>query len=52
MHTFRSPVALLSNSGSDANVGMFVFVPLLGDTLLQGEATHTSIHDGARVCMA
>jgi 8-amino-7-oxononanoate synthase len=51
MHTFRrSPAALLSNSGFDANVGLFACVPLSGDALrlLHGEATHSSIHGGAR----
>jgi 8-amino-7-oxononanoate synthase len=52
MRTFRSLAALLSNSGFDANVGLFVCVPLSGDALLHGEATHSSIHDGARACIA
>jgi 8-amino-7-oxononanoate synthase len=45
MRTFRSPAALLSNSGFDANVSLFLCVLLSGDALLHGEVTHSSIHD-------
>jgi 8-amino-7-oxononanoate synthase len=46
--TFRSPAALLFNSGFDANVGFFSCVPQSGDALLHDEAIHASVHDGAR----
>ena len=46
--TFRSPAALLFNSGFDANVGFFACVPQPGDAFLHDEAIHASIHDGAR----
>ncbi len=47
--TFRSPAALLFNSGFDANAGFFACVPQSGDALLHDEAIHASVHDGARV---
>ena len=47
-HTFRSPAALLFNSGFDANAGFFACVPQSGDALLHDEAIHASVHDGAR----
>ena len=46
--TFRSPAALLFNSGFDANAGFFACVPQSGDALLYDEAVHASVHDGAR----
>jgi 8-amino-7-oxononanoate synthase len=46
--TFRSPAALLFNSGFDANAGFFACVPQTGDALLHDEAIHASVHDGAR----
>ncbi len=46
--TFRSPAALLFNSGFDANTGFFTCVPQSGDALLHDEAIHASVHDGAR----
>jgi 8-amino-7-oxononanoate synthase len=46
--TFRSPAALLFNSGFDANAGFFACVPQSGDALLHDEAIHASVHDGAR----
>jgi 8-amino-7-oxononanoate synthase len=45
--TFRSPAALLFNSGFNANAGFFACVPQSGDTLLHDEAIHASVHDGA-----
>ena len=45
---FRSPAALLFNSGFDANAGFFACVPQSGDALLHDEAIHASVHDGAR----
>lgn len=47
-YTFRSPAALLFNSGFDANAGFFACVPQSGDALLHDEAIHASVHDGAR----
>jgi 8-amino-7-oxononanoate synthase len=46
--TFRSPAALLFNSGFDANSGFFACVPQSGDALLHDEVIHASVHDGAR----
>ena len=46
--TFRSPAALLFNSGFDANAGFFACVPQSADALLHDEAIHASVHDGAR----
>jgi 8-amino-7-oxononanoate synthase len=46
--TFRSPAALLFNSGFDANAGFFACVPQSGDALLHDEAIHASVYDGAR----
>ncbi|KAF8490940.1 pyridoxal phosphate-dependent transferase [Russula emetica] len=46
--TFRSPAALLFNSGFDANAAFFACVPQSGDALLYDEAIHPSVHDGAR----
>jgi 8-amino-7-oxononanoate synthase len=46
--TFRSPAALLFNSGFDANAGFFASVPQSGDALLHDEAIHASVYDGAR----
>jgi 8-amino-7-oxononanoate synthase len=46
--TFRSPAALLFNSGFDANAGFFACVMQSGDALLYDEAI-ASVYDGARV---
>ncbi len=40
-------MALLFNSGFDANTGFFACVPQSGDALLHDEAIHASVHDGA-----
>ncbi|KAH8984364.1 pyridoxal phosphate-dependent transferase [Lactarius hatsudake] len=45
---FRSPAALLFNSGFDANAGFFACVPQAGDALVHDAAVHASVHDGAR----
>ncbi|KAI9430357.1 pyridoxal phosphate-dependent transferase, partial [Lactarius indigo] len=45
---FRSPAALLFNSGFDANAGFFACVPQTGDALVHDAAIHASVHDGAR----
>lgn len=45
---FRAPVALLFNSGFDANVGFFSSVPQSGDAIVYDEHIHASVHDGMR----
>ena len=45
---FRSPAALLFNSGFDANVGLFSCVPQPGDFIVYDEHIHASVHDGIR----
>ncbi|TRM66291.1 pyridoxal phosphate-dependent transferase [Schizophyllum amplum] len=42
-------VALLFNSGFDANAGLFACVPQPGDVLVYDAHIHASVHDGARV---
>ncbi|KAH6880186.1 PLP-dependent transferase [Coprinopsis sp. MPI-PUGE-AT-0042] len=44
---FNAPQALLLNSGSDANVGLFSAVPQRGDAVYD-EYIHASVHDGRR----
>jgi len=46
--TFRTPAALLFNSGFDANAGFFACVPQSGNALFYDAAIHASVHDGAR----
>jgi 8-amino-7-oxononanoate synthase len=46
--TFRSPAALLFNSGFDANSGFFSCIPQRGDALVLDEAVHASVHEGVR----
>ncbi|TDL25764.1 PLP-dependent transferase [Rickenella mellea] len=45
---FKSPTALLFNSGFDANVGFFSAVPQAGDVVIYDEYIHASVHDGIR----
>ena len=45
---FNAPVALLFNSGFDANAGFFSVVPQQGDVVLYDEHIHASVHDGMR----
>lgn len=45
---FRSPAALLFNSGLDANTGFFSCVPQPGDIVVSDEYIHASVHDGVR----
>ncbi|CAK5278337.1 unnamed protein product [Mycena citricolor] len=45
---FRSPAALLFNSGFDANVGLFSCLPQPGDVVVYDEYIHASVHDGMR----
>lgn len=39
---------LLTNSGFDANVSIFGFLPQMGDTIIYDELIHASVHDGMR----
>ena len=45
---FRSPAALLFNSGFDANVSFFSCIPRSGDVIIYDEYIHASVHDGMR----
>ncbi|KAJ7264862.1 pyridoxal phosphate-dependent transferase [Mycena haematopus] len=49
---FRSPAAILFNSGFDANVGFFSCVPQVGDVVVYDEYIHASVHDGIRASRA
>ncbi|KIY65731.1 PLP-dependent transferase [Cylindrobasidium torrendii FP15055 ss-10] len=49
---FKSPTALLFNSGFDANVGFFSCVPQAGDIVIYDEYIHASVHDGVRASRA
>ena len=44
--------ALLTNSGFDANVSIFAFLPQQGDVIIYDELIHASVHDGMRQCRA
>lgn len=39
---------LLANSGFDANVSIFAFLPREGDVIIYDELIHASVHDGMR----
>ncbi|KAH0848007.1 hypothetical protein AYO21_03629 [Fonsecaea monophora] len=43
---------LLTNSGFDANVSIFTFLPQPGDVIVYDELIHASVHDGMRQCRA
>lgn len=43
---------LLTNSGFDANVSIFAFLPQKGDVIVYDELIHASVHDGMRQCRA
>lgn len=43
---------LLTNSGFDANVSIFAFLPQKGDLIVYDELIHASVHDGMRQCRA
>ncbi|EXJ65098.1 hypothetical protein A1O7_01438 [Cladophialophora yegresii CBS 114405] len=43
---------LLTNSGFDANVSIFAFLPQQGDVIIYDELIHASVHDGMRQCRA
>ena len=49
---FKSPAALIFNSGYDANIGLFSCVPQHGDIVLFDELCHASIRDGLRLSYA
>jgi 8-amino-7-oxononanoate synthase len=48
----QSDVALIFNSGYDANVGFFGSVPQKGDLILYDELCHASIRDGIKLSIA
>lgn len=48
----RAEGGLLSNSGFDANVGLFSCLPQPGDVIVYDEFIHASVHDGMRVSRA
>ena len=48
----QAPVALIFNSGYDANVGFFSAVPQKGDLILYDELCHASIRDGIQLSNA
>lgn len=41
---------LLTNSGFDANVSIFTFLPQKQDVIIYDELIHASVHDGMRQC--
>ncbi|KAL2427110.1 8-amino-7-oxononanoate synthase [Exophiala dermatitidis] len=43
---------LLTNSGFDANISIFSFLPERGDVIVYDELIHASVHDGMRQCRA
>ncbi|KAL2427130.1 8-amino-7-oxononanoate synthase [Exophiala dermatitidis] len=43
---------LLTNSGFDANISIFSFLPERGDVIVYDELVHASVHDGMRQCRA
>ncbi|TFK16566.1 PLP-dependent transferase, partial [Coprinopsis marcescibilis] len=45
---FNSPIALIFNSGYDANAGFFSCVPQPGDVIVYDEYMHASVHDGMK----
>ena len=49
---YQTEVALIFNSGYDANLGLLACLPQAGDTLLTDELIHASMIDGARLCYA
>lgn len=49
---FKSPSALVFNSGYDANIGVFSSIPQKGDTVIYDEFIHASIRDGIRLSLA
>lgn len=49
---YRSPSALIFNSGYDANIGFWSAVPQRGEVVLYDEYIHASIRDGMRLSLA
>lgn len=49
---FRSPSALILNSGYTANLAIFSSIPGKHDSILYDEFAHASIKDGARLSLA
>jgi 8-amino-7-oxononanoate synthase len=49
---FKTPAALIFNSGYDANIGLFSCIPQHGDVILFDELCHASIRDGIRLSYA
>ena len=49
---FKTPSALIFNSGYDANLGLLSCVPQRGDIILFDELCHASIRDGIRLSNA
>jgi len=49
---FKTPSALLFNSGYDANLGLLSCVPQRGDIILYDELCHASIRDGIQLSNA
>ncbi len=47
-----APVALIYNSGYDANLGLLSSVPQRGDVILYDSLSHASIRDGIRLSLA
>ncbi len=48
----KSEIALIFNSGYDANIGFFNSVPQRGDLVLYDELSHASIRDGVKSGLA
>ena len=48
----RAPAGLLTNSGFDANVGLFSCLPQPGDVVVYDEFIHASVHDGMKLSRA
>ncbi|KAF7509341.1 hypothetical protein GJ744_008064 [Endocarpon pusillum] len=48
----NSPAGLLTNSGFDANVGIFSCLPQPGDIVIYDELIHASVHDGIKASRA
>mmetsp|Transcript_9018 Transcript_9018/g.25142 ORF Transcript_9018/g.25142 Transcript_9018/m.25142 type:complete len:429 (-) Transcript_9018:77-1363(-) len=48
----RSESALLFNSGFDLNLGLYGYMPQVGDVVVFDELVHSSIHEGLRLSRA
>ena len=49
---YNAPAGLLFNSGFEANVSFFGYVPQPGDVIIYDELIHASVHDGMRISRA